>query len=215
VRHISTSSDGSEIMANSTQERDILLVQECLAGSEAAWDEFYRRYVGLVRSVVSRRSGSALQDVEDVTQDAFTDLIAALHTYDAAYPLSKFVAVVSERACIQHYRRRTAAKRAWPIDSTEGIESDVEPTRHLVSEGTSQEQQLSDAELAEMLKRAFRRLGDRCRQLLRLRYYEEIPYKEISLIFAATENTLTVQVKRCLDDLGICYDEILRKKLKR
>jgi len=72
-------------MANPTESKDLLLVKECLAGSEQAWTEFYRRYVGLVRNTVKRQLGRGAWDhIDDVTQSVFAALIPALKNYDSA-----------------------------------------------------------------------------------------------------------------------------------
>ncbi|MGC8659999.1 MAG: RNA polymerase sigma factor [Desulfomonilaceae bacterium] len=61
------------------------------------------------------------------------------------------------------------------------------------------------------MRLAFRLLGARCRQLLRLRYHEELPYSRIAKILGATENTLTVQAGRCIRELRAGYQKLLNK----
>jgi len=202
-------------MANRNRNEDILLVRECLSGSDKAWNEFYCRYVGLVRSVVRRQLAWAVLDFEDVVQNIFLALIPALKTYDEAYSLARFICVVSERVCIQEYRQGKAAKRDGDTDPIDHHGSGQEGYRTVASEQASQEERLAENEMVQMLRGALGSLGVQCRELLTLRYYEDLPYKEISRIMGGSENTLTVKARRCLDELIAGYHEVIRKGVQR
>ena len=65
-------------MDKRSEDKDYLLVQECLRGSEEAWREFYARFIGLMKNVVRRRLNPSPADVQDLTQAAFLELTAAL-----------------------------------------------------------------------------------------------------------------------------------------
>lgn len=203
------------ITGNTTEDRDRLLVSECLSGSERAWNQFYCRYIGLVRSIIRRHSTISPQDIEDVIQIVFTSLIRSLKDYDRAFPLPKFIFLVAERVCIQEFRRTAAAKRKGETDPVDHHDSGKENARILHSELLSQEQLLARGELLELMRHAMRSLGFNCRELLRLRYLEELPYKEIVEILGASENTLNVQTRRCLDQLGINYRALIRNGPRR
>ncbi len=200
------------IMPDPNREQDIQLVKECLQGSDAAWAVFYGRYIGLVRKTVRRRCGLTMRDeVEDVTQNVFISVISSLKSYDPSYSLSRFVGTVAERISIQEYRLKTASKRDGktnPVDHHDrGDEGDVP-----LANGTrSQEDQLSMQQLGEILRQGLNRLDKACRELLRLRYYEDIPYQEIAVDLGRPVNTLKVQVKRCLDALRAEYHGLVRK----
>lgn len=209
------SAAGWTIMGNNTQDLETLLVKECLAGSEQAWNEFYFRYVGLVKSVVRRQPAVRFQDVDDVTQSIFTALIRGLKDYDKGFPLPRFVCIVAERVCIQEYRRTTAAKRDGQTDPVDHHDTGRQDEKILHSHNVSQEEQLEQNQLLEVMRRSLRRLGSGCRELLRLRYFEELPYKEIARLLGATENTLTVQARRCLDELGANYHELVRRGVRK
>ena len=79
-------------MAMRDENQDLLLVQECLAGSETAWNQFYSRFVGLIRSVVRRQAGLSPADVEDFTQSTFLALATSLNNYDSMHSLARLCA---------------------------------------------------------------------------------------------------------------------------
>jgi RNA polymerase sigma-70 factor (ECF subfamily) len=195
--------------------QDSFLVHACLSGSEQAWNEFYRRFIGLVKHEVQRRLGAYSHDAEDITQEVFVAVISSLRRYDAAYPLPKFVAMVAARTCIEEYRERTAAKRHGATEPIDPHDSGEEGMRTLKSNWSSQEEQLSENQLVDLIRRGLRNLGSKCRELLNLRYYEERPYKEIASIFRSTEAAVAVGAKRCLDELKAHYQRLTLKGLRK
>lgn len=197
-------------MESRTPDQDILLVKECLSGSENAWTEFYCRYEPLVKSIARKQPWLARHQVEDVTQTVFVSLMSDLETWDQAHSLSAFVVMIAKRDCIDEYRKHKAAKRdavTNPVDHHDGAEG----YESLASNCNHQEEELAEAQEKELLRRARVALGERCQDLLELRIFEELPYKEITELLGASENTLTVQFRRCLDELRANFHELVRK----
>lgn len=181
-------------------EQDHRLVRECQAGSENAWNEFYGRFVGLIRSVISKRSWFQPEDVEDLTQATFLTLTTALGNYDFQNSLARFVCVIAERVTIDQYRKTAAIKREGETETTEGLEN-MAGTGIMESNPTLQDEQLETARLVHRLRGALAGLDDKCRQLVELRYFQELSFSEIGEKTRSTENTATVQTRRCLKKL--------------
>jgi RNA polymerase sigma factor (sigma-70 family) len=106
-------------MNEKRENKDYMLVQECLRGSEEAWREFYSRFIGLMRSVVRRRMNLPSSDVQDIVQAAFLELTTALRNYDSEQALHTFVCLVTQRVLIDEYRKAKAAKRNADTESVE------------------------------------------------------------------------------------------------
>lgn len=183
------------------KSRDRLLVSECLAGSEAAWREFYARFVGLIRSVARRHSSLLPDEVDDVVQAAFLTLTTALKNFDPDQSLPRFVCLVTDRVLIDEYRKGRAAKRDGEVD----IPGDSETVDSIISavpaDDDLQDERVEKAEQAVHLKAALDGLDPRCRRLVTLRFIDELSFKEIAHNVGQTENTVTVQTRRCLDSL--------------
>lgn len=180
---------------------DRILVHNCLSGSRKAWDDFYVRFVPLVRKAVQKHGYGLESDAEDIVQDAFLALHSDLHRYDSQYKLSQFVWIVTKQVCVDHYRRSKASKRdgrTVPVDHHDGGE---EGYLMLESVQDPQEEELERSQQTALLKAAFRRLGAKCKEVLRLRYLEELPFKEIANVLGANKKSLAVQAGRCLDEL--------------
>ncbi len=186
---------------------DQLLVRECLAGKEEAWKEFYSRFIRLMRSVVTKHASLSPEDVEDVTQAAFLSLTTALTSYDDRQSLPRFVCVITERVLIDEYRRVRAAKRDAEVHAS--AYADVAETSE---EGAGQEVELQDirmerAEQVSLVRGCLEELDPRCRELITLRYFRELGFSEIAGLLGETENTVTVQTRRCLERLRArCFD---------
>lgn len=202
-------------MGSHRENPDALLVEECLSGSQHAWSEFYHRFLPLVRSTVRRQKGLNSSDIDDLTQNIFLHLVDGLNDYDTRYSLPRFVCRVAERTCIDEYRGLKAAKRHAPTDPIDHHDGGEEGSLTIQALGESQEDELSRAQIAAVLRKALKSLGSRCRDLLSMRYYEELPYRRISEVFHATDNTLTVQVRRCIEELRAVWDELMRTGVGR
>lgn len=202
-------------MASIDETRDVTLVGQCLSGSEHAWSEFYSRFERLIRMVVGRRLHISGDDAEDVVHDVFISLMSALKNYDPSYSLQNFVCTIAERICVDHYRFSKAVKRNADTQSLDDEDSDLENRVIKYSSQILQEDALIHAQESEMVKLSLRLINTRCRELLRLRYYDEAPYSMIGQIQGITENTATVQTARCIRELRKIHQELVKSWNKK
>jgi RNA polymerase sigma factor (sigma-70 family) len=202
-------------MTDRISQQDRLLIDECVKGSEKAWEELYFKHLPLVRSVVRRKLWFAPNEVEDATQMVFASLVDSLENYDATVSLARYICVIAERVCIQQYRRASAAKRdgvTIPVEHHDG--TDEQGALITPREEESPESMVEDGQLKAILKRSLRALDMDCRKLLKYRYHDEKPFKVISQMMDASENTLAVRVRRCLDSLRAIYNRQMREGKK-
>ncbi len=201
-------------MDKQSQSQDEALVRECLSGSEAAWQEFYSRFIGLMRSVVRKRGSLSPEDVEDITQSAFVSLATALANYECGRSLPRYVCLITELVMIYEYRKRKAARRAAERELQQHDETGIELTANVPSDREMPDEQVQRAELASRLRGALDSLDAGCKELVTLRYYRDLSFKEIAETLGASENTVTVQTRRCLEKLRRKFDELENKGLK-
>jgi RNA polymerase sigma factor (sigma-70 family) len=201
-------------MEKFSRSQDEALVRACLAGSEVAWREFYSRFIGLMRTVIKKRLIVSKEDVEDITQSAFVSLATALNNFDYEQSLPRFVCVITERVAIDEYRKWKAVRRNAESQTGQpefdsavspGTNSDIDPP----------DRKMERAERASCLGAAMKELDPPCRELLTLRYLKDLSYKEIAERFGVSENTLTVQARRCLEKLRIKYRDAERRGFNR
>ena len=201
-------------MNTNPKHEDEQLAKRCLSQSRTAWDEFYVRFLPLVRRAIEKHASVGLADKEDMVQDVFVSIHADLERYDDQYKLSQFVWIVSKQVCVDYYRKTKAAKRdaqTVPVEHHDRSEDGHAMVRSLLS---SQDQQLETIEQKKILKAAFTKLGKQCRDLLRLRFFEELSFKEIASILGANKKSLAVQAGRCIDELRAYFADTERKGLR-
>lgn len=190
-----------------SQGEDRRLVKECLEGSEGAWREFYSRFIGLMRSVARKYAKNNPQDVEDVTQSAFVSLTTALRNYDESQSLPRFVCLITERVVIDEYRKLKASKRAGETESLDRTDSRAEGPHVATLSDDLQDSRIEKAEQSHRLRVAVRALDPKCRELITMRYLEELSFNEIAESVGVSENTVTVQTRRCLEALRRRFKE--------
>jgi RNA polymerase sigma factor (sigma-70 family) len=131
------------------------LVRAAAAGDAHAWDELVRRYTGLLWSICrDHRLGSA--DAADVVQLTWLRLLEKLDTLQDPARVGGWLATTCRHECLAVIRK---ARRTSP--SSETVEFRVEPDSPSDVEVLRSDR---DATLWE----AFSRLGDRCRNVLRV-----------------------------------------------
>jgi len=196
-----------------SNDNDRILLNRCLTGDPEAWEEFCQCYYSTIASIASwRRWRFESQDLEDVTQDILTELIRSLKTFEFKSDFRTFVYKIAVRTCIARLRKKTTLKRSChsitvPVDS---IESGTEAAwGHICIEiAKNQEELLLEKETIHRVKKALLHLEEYCKDLIKQRYFAEIPFHEIARKTGVKTNTLVIQLKRCLIRLlGILNEE--------
>jgi RNA polymerase sigma-70 factor (ECF subfamily) len=184
------------------------LVARCNEGDERAWEEFYARYAPKTAAVVKRLGFlGTLNDVEDVVQGVFVNLMKALKTYDPHRPIEAYIIEITRKTAFSMRRRERAQKRG---SGNPGVKGDVEARSGApdITEAKGcgdPEREAIGAQEKELLLGALESLSEKCRELLRRRYSEEQSYAEIAAELHENETTLRVRLRRCLKSLGESY----------
>jgi RNA polymerase sigma factor (sigma-70 family) len=188
------------------------LIARCNSGDESAWEEFYAQYFGLVSAAVKKYSRNGSEEIEDTVQEIFTNLFRALKRYDPEKPLEAYILEIARRVRISRYRNASALKRGGADRWSESINAhdtrDEAGCLSVASPLENQESSLIRAQETHLLRKALRSLGEACRSLLSMRYYQGLSYKEIGDFLGTREATLRVQVQRCLSSLGRIYSRV-------
>src|SRR5438067_8139143 len=96
------------------------LIQRCLRGDQAAWEQIVRQYRRKVFNVAYKFVG-AHDEAEDLTQDIFLKVFKSLDTFDRRANFQTWLISVSRNLCIDHYRsvRRERETIDRSVDSSE------------------------------------------------------------------------------------------------
>jgi len=168
-------------------------VESALDGYDLATRELVRRYERPVLNLIFRM----VQDratAEDLTQDAFLKVFRGLRTYDARWRFSAWILKIAHNTALDHLRRHRP--HMVPLDAPAGAEH-ATLADHLPDErGESPEAAVQRASLARSVDRALDRLRPEYRQVIVLRYQEELDYEEIARILELPLGTVKTFIHR-------------------
>lgn len=174
------------------------LVRACLGGKEQAWAALIEKYKDLIYSIpIKYRAPS--QDAADIFQGVCLQLFSELPKLRKAESLRSWLITICIRKCYQWKQKQ----RRWSGEEPEEVElraatgaggSIAPPSEHVVIEEAQREQ---------IVREALDRLPDRCREMIRLLFFEDppLPYAEVALRLGLATGSIGFIRGRCLKRL--------------
>ncbi len=165
------------------------LVIEALAGARVAFDELMRRHERMVYRVSLSYTRQA-EDAMDVTQDVFLKAYDRLDTYRGSGTFRSWLLRIAHRENLNGLRARRRHRSDEPLaeDTPPGVPA-------------AQERDLLGDERSHRLAEAMMELKPKQRLALLLRYYEELPIREIAAVIRSSEGTTRNLLCRSLQKL--------------
>jgi RNA polymerase sigma-70 factor (ECF subfamily) len=177
---------------------DVELVRGALNGSEHAFRDIVQRYqrpvFGLVARVV-RDPGRA----EELAQDTFVKAFRALHTYDVNRKFSAWLLTIAHHVAIDEVRRGALST----VSLDELNESDGPPIEIADRKSASPVALAERKELATALKLAIGKLRPEYREVVILRYEQDLEYEEIAEITELPLGTVKSTLFRARKELAV------------
>lgn len=176
-------------------ESDAELAGRILAGSDAAARDLVRRYERPVFNLIVRmvRDPSV---AEELAQDTFVKVFTRLSTYDSAQKLSSWIFRVAHNTTIDFLRQRRPPMASLD-DEQESAGKNV-PDPATLSPLAAAE----GLELRAVLDTAIDRLRPEYRQVVVLRYQEELSYDEIAGVTELPLGTVKSYLHRARAELA-------------
>ncbi|HLK34859.1 MAG TPA: sigma-70 family RNA polymerase sigma factor [Terriglobales bacterium] len=173
-------------MANSL-DADAQLVERCLHGQDAAWEDLVKLHTRRVYSICYRFTNSD-SEAQDLTQDVFMRVFKNLKSFRAGEGLFVvWLTRLTRNLLIDHYRR-TRLERA-----TESLDDQV---KVLEETGSRADGMLAGREASEVLQAALQKLSPDLRETVILRDLEELEYREIAQVLNVPEGTVKSRLNR-------------------
>lgn len=169
------------------------LVRECLAGNETAWSALIDKYKNLIYSIPIRW-GFSQADSSDIFQSVVAELLTHLGTLRDPSALSGWLIQVTSHKCSRW--RQEQLREAPPEDAEAAAATTPEP-------GPSPEGLLHEARKEQILREAIFRASPRCRELIRMLFFENTarPYEEVAASLGIALGSVGFIRRRCLDRL--------------
>jgi RNA polymerase sigma factor (sigma-70 family) len=173
-----------------SQSSNARLVEECLAGNEAAWSVLIDKYKNLIYSV-PLKFGLSQDQAADIFQAVCLDLLIELTRLRNPEALPAWLISAARHRCLRSQRNQ---QRLVAADTPEsGVRPESRPTG-------LPEQAIRQIERRQMLYQALSELPPRCRKLVEMLFFEapSRPYTEISEILGVARGSIGFIRGRCL-----------------
>jgi RNA polymerase sigma-70 factor (ECF subfamily) len=176
---------------------DADLVRGALGGSDAAFREIVQRYQRPVFGVIARVVRDHAK-AEELAQDTFVKAFRALHTYDVQRKFAAWILTVAHHVAIDEVRKGSLDTVPLEITTSEGTR-----VLEIADAKTATPAAIAERkELAVALKTAIGRLRPEYRELVALRYEQELEYDEIVEITGLPLGTVKSSLHRARKDLA-------------
>jgi RNA polymerase sigma-70 factor (ECF subfamily) len=179
-----------QVRTSNSLDADVQLVERCLSGQEAAWEDLVKVHTRRVYSICYRFTNSD-PEAQDLTQDVFLRVFKNLRSFRAGEGLFVvWLTRLTRNLLIDHYRR-TRMDRA-----TDSIEDQTAALEENTAAIARTEGMLAGREASEVLQAALQKLSPELRETVILRDLEELEYREIAKILNVPEGTVKSRLNR-------------------
>ncbi len=172
---------------------DKRLVAACLKGEEEAWSALVDKYKNLIYAI-ALRYGASSSEAADIFQAVWLDAYSELDKLRKTGSVRAWLITVTRNKCYHamQRKRRIAARMS---DAGDDLEAYSDLTIDPVA--------IEDLERDQLVRDAVGKLPPRCRELVRLLFYEEppIPYKEVASRLGLAIGSIGFIRGRCLQKL--------------
>ena len=181
--------------ASPGQSHDVdALIERCLNGDQAAWEEIVRLHRRKVFNIAYKFVGR--HDLaEDLTQDVFLKLYRSLDTFDRRANFQTWLISVSRNLCIDHYR---SVRKEREVVNRDVDPADLTPA----APERSAQALLEQRDRVRLLRQALDRLPPALRTAVLLRDIQELSYHEIADRLDLPEGTVKSRINRGRTELG-------------
>lgn len=169
-----------------SEEHELLLSAK--EGSLEAFTRLYEIYFPMVFRRVNYLV--PYQDVEDVTQEIFIATMRSLKGFRGEAKFSTWLRTLTNRQVAEYYRR----KRHPEVEISEQVQAPHNP---------------SATDEAIQLRQALRKLPEKYREVLLLRFVEEMPFNEIALHLGCSREAAKSLFRRAISALQkqVAFDD--------
>ncbi|MBR3939901.1 MAG: sigma-70 family RNA polymerase sigma factor [Bacteroidales bacterium] len=177
--------------------RDYRLV--CLArekGDEKAFADLLKIYREPLYLMLLKMTNDPVE-ADDLTIEAFGKAFRSLHLYTPTHAFSTWLFTIASNNCIDHIRKKrlktVSINNVYSQDNEEQTEMQIE------SNAPNPEEEFITSQRVKIMRETVQLLKPRYRNLVEMRYFEELSYEEISLKLNLPIGTVKAQLFRARD----------------
>ena len=184
----------------SMHNTDLLsLVSQCVAGNEDAIGRLFRQYeLGVYRLALSIVDDPA--EASEIVQETFIAALKALRKYEERQSFKAWLYTITVNCSRSHLRKRRAREK---LHTTLTRIFRVEFEKQSLPEET-----FIQNEKEKALWRSLNQLDDHLRIVVVLRYFHELPVREISEILSIPEGTIHSRLHTAREQLRLAMEQL-------
>ncbi len=179
-------------------KNDFHLVEKAKEGSQKAYADLMQRYKDSIHFMALKMVNNK-DDAMDLTVETFAKAFENLEKYKPDFAFSTWLFRIATNNCIDFIRKKKI--NTMSIDSMVDDDGDDRPLQ-IRSDTLNPEEHSIKKQQNEQLKDIVDKLPNRYRNLIRLRYFEELSYEEISQQLDLPLGTVKAQLFRARDLLS-------------
>lgn len=163
---------------------DDVLVQSYANGNNEAFDTLLARHQGRLLNYITQLIGNR-QQAEDVFQETFVKAIMTIRqgNYTESGKFGAWLARIARNLVIDQFRQEKAEPTLSTDDDGVDILNRKELSEHTVEDG------MVDLQIRDDVRRLVRELPEQQREVLVMRYYQGLSFKEIAEQTGVSINT--------------------------
>lgn len=178
---------------------DLRLVEAAKNGSQAAFGELMERYRESVYFTMLKMVKNT-DDADDLTVEAFGKAFYRIDQYSPSFAFSTWLFKIASNNCIDFIRKKrvkiTSLDTGYTRDDGEVVYLDVD------SRSQNPEEVIIHGQKVKMMRDLVTKLKPRYRELVELRYFEELSYEEIAETLDLPLGTVKAQLFRAREFLS-------------
>jgi RNA polymerase sigma factor (sigma-70 family) len=196
-----------EVNANFTEnaKNDFQLVLKAKEGSQKAFADLMQRYKDSIY-FMSLKMVNNKEDAMDITVETFAKAFEKLDKYQPEYAFSTWLFRVATNNCIDFLRK----KKLNTVSIDNMMDEDDDRPMQIKADTLNPEESSIKKQQSEELKLLVESLPPRYRNLLTLRYFDELSYEEIAQQLDLPLGTVKAQLFRAKYLLGNIINRIER-----
>lgn len=190
------------------------LLARCRRGDADAWDELFdAHYAATGRFIFQLAPEFTLEDADEICQEVFLSVIKNLNTFHGESQFQTWLFRIATNKARDFREKRIAAKRGGgqTLISLQAEHPETGLTPDPPSSAPGPDELLMNAEQLGLIRESLAQLEEPCRQIVELRYFGDLSYKELSATLNLNVKTVSSRLSKCLDRM----EEIARKIFSR
>ena len=172
-------------------QQDYKLVLLAIQGNQKAYADLMVRYKDTIFFMLLKMVNNK-SDAEDLTIEAFGKAFKNIHQYTPNFAFSTWLFKIATNNCIDYLRKRKA--------DLVSLDVEIENSEHdniIIDTGVlDPEEKMIQKQKTKLMRTIVTKLKPRYRQLIELRYFDELSYEEIADKLVLPIGTVKAQLFR-------------------